>query len=107
MRPLVRAKFVEWPPSMAYEARVNGAPAKPIRGTVRVPRSSRIAWSTIPSSSRGSKRRKAKMSARVRTGFSMAGPSPATKSNGIPSGAKGMSRSLKRMAASTSRARMG
>ena len=33
IRLLVSAKLFEWPPSMAYDARVNGAPAKPISGT--------------------------------------------------------------------------
>ena len=34
------AKLFEWPPSIAYDASVNGAPAKPISGTR--PRSSRL-----------------------------------------------------------------
>ena len=33
MTALVRAKLFECPPSIAYEASVNGAPAKPISGT--------------------------------------------------------------------------
>ena len=37
---LVLAKLFEWPPSMAYDASVNGAPAKPISGTR--PSSSRL-----------------------------------------------------------------
>ena len=47
------------------------------------------------------------MSARERTGFSMDGPSPTTKSNGMPIGASGSSRSLNRIAASTPSARIG
>ena len=56
---LVCAKLLEWPPSIAYDASVNGAPAKPISGTR--PASSRlicrIASSTCASASRGSNRR--------------------------------------------------
>ena len=59
IRCLVSAKLLEWPPSMAYEASVKGAPANPISGT-RPPsavRASRMVSSTWPSASRGSKRR--------------------------------------------------
>ena len=42
-----------------------------------------------------------------RTGFSITGPSPAWKSNGIPSGASGTSRSENRIAASSGKARTG
>ena len=56
---LVCAKLFEWPPSIAYDASVNGAPAKPISGTR--PPSSRLIWriasSTCASASRGSNRR--------------------------------------------------
>ena len=42
-----------------------------------------------------------------RTGGSMTGPSPFTKSNGMPMGSSGSSRSENRMAASTSMASTG
>ena len=67
---LVRAKLFEWPPSMAYDASVNGAPANPISGTR--PASSclirRIASSTWASASRGSKVRRRSMSASTLNG---------------------------------------
>jgi hypothetical protein len=47
------------------------------------------------------------MSARVRSGRSITGPSPAWKSNGMPSGPSGSSRSENRIAASTPRAFTG
>ena len=37
---LVSAKFCEWPPSIAYDASVNGAPPNPISGTLCGPSSS-------------------------------------------------------------------
>ena len=56
MNALVCAKVVEGPPSIAYDASVNGAPPKPISGTgpASSPRSSRIVSSTCASASRGS-----------------------------------------------------
>ena len=41
IRALVRAKFFECPPSITYEASVNGAPPNPISGTPWGPSSSR------------------------------------------------------------------
>ena len=107
----MRAKFCECPPSIAYDASVNGAPPNPMSGTPWGPSSSRriirMASSTCASASRGSKRRSRSMSASVRSGFSIAGPSPRTKSNGMPIGSSGSRRSENRMAASTSMRRTG
>ena len=86
---------------------MKGAPANPISGTRSSRRSRRIVSSTIPSSSRGSKRRSAATSAPERIGLSITGPSPLWKSNGSPSGASGTSRSEKRIAASSGNARIG
>jgi len=104
IRALVRAKLFDGPPSMAYEAKVNGAPAKPIRGR-RLSSSvhtSLIVSRTWGSSSRGSKILRRSISDSDRIGVSKAGPSPLTKSKGSPIGANGKSKSEKRMAASTS-----
>ncbi len=83
---------------------MNGAPAKPMSGTC--PASASRTWpivcSTCASASRGSKVRTRARSSSVRSGCSMAGPSPFTKSNGMPIGSRGSSRSENRMAASTS-----
>ncbi len=108
---LVSAKFCEWPPSIAYDASVNGAPPKPISGTPWGPSSSRriirIVSITCASASRGSKHFSRSMSASERRGFSIAGPSPRTKSNGIPIGSSGSSKSENKIAASTSMRRTG
>src|SRR5262245_31028941 len=109
MSALVFAKLFECPPSMAYDASVNGAPAKPMSGTR--PRSSdciwRIAASTCPSASRDSKCFRRSMSAASLIGRSICGPSPLMKSNGSPIGSSGRSKSENRIAASTSMRRIG
>ena len=61
----------------------------------------------MPSSWRGSKRRSAATSSAERIGVSITGPSPAWKSNGMPSGASGIRRSENRIAASKPKARIG
>ena len=82
---------------------MNGAPPKPMSG-VRPSssrRRSRMVSSTCPSAS-GSNVVRRSTSAADRTGLSIDGPSPLTKSNSRPIGSKGSSRSEKRIAASTS-----
>ena len=107
---LVCAKLFEWPPSIAYDASVNGAPAKPISGTRPPQRLLDLAdrlehVAELPRAART--RASAPGRLRVRSGLSIAGPSPLMKSKGMPIGSSGSSRSENRIAASTSMRRTG
>jgi hypothetical protein len=104
MKAFVLAYDVDGPPSIAYDAIVNGAPPKPMSGTRPSSscRSIRIVVNTWPSASRGSNVRMRSTSDTWRIGRSIEGPSPFRKSKSSPIGVKGSSRSEKRIAASTS-----
>lgn len=107
MSALVRSWLRLGPPSTRYDARVKGAPAKPINGvepssTV----SSRTASATAPTSS-GTSRGSAATSPIDRTGLATTGPVPATMSRSIPAALSGTTMSEKRIAASTPWRRTG
>ena len=94
-------------PSTRYDARVNGAPANPISGTVDSRLTIRMASRSGPTATSGSNGRSRSTSSRERIGRSITGPTPSTISTSMPIPASGVVISANRIAASTPRRRTG
>ncbi len=88
---------------------MNGAPAKPMRGTrsASALRTRRTVSNTKPTASSTSTAGSARAAAAVRTGRAMRGPSPGVNSSPTPSGSSTSRMSAKRIAASTPRRSTG
>lgn len=97
----------EGPPSIRYEATVNGAPAKPISGvdpnSVTVRATPAAIASNMPSAGPGSRSR----SALASNGCATTGPTPGLISTSTPAALSGTTMSLKKIAASTPCRRTG
>jgi hypothetical protein len=101
---LVCAYSFEPPPSITYDASVNGAPAKPISGTSAFSsrRTKRIVSITKPSDSRASiVSRTASTAFAERIGSLIFGPSSLVNSKPMPSGLSTSRMSANKIAAST------
>ena len=97
------------PPSIKYDATVNGAPAKPISGTrpARARRTMRTVSNTNGVASSGSTGTRRRTSAGERTGRRTTGPAPRANSSPTPIGSTMSRMSAKRIAASTPRRSTG
>ena len=103
----VRSWFLRGPPSIMYEASVNGAPAKPISGVSPNAEVSSPIVSATAATCSSCRSGRASTSALVRTGLATTGPVPGTMSTPTPAAYSGTTMSLYRMAASTPCRRTG
>ena len=86
---LVRAWSFDGPPSIRYDATVNGAPANPISGVPPSSATSDLIAVEVNGTCSGARSGMAATSASVRTGCATTGPTPGTMSRSTPTALSG------------------